>query len=106
MEETAARIIAAAVEAQQHNQNVSIPQISSAATDRVVNAANSQSVMLAPNVILFLASSAAPTTKHRCRPPKAKKQNPSPRLLAGTSSRKHNLAKAHASLGVMVQTLL
>ncbi|WZZ26394.1 hypothetical protein YC2023_009795 [Brassica napus] len=99
MEETAARIIAAAVEAQQHNQNVSIPQISPAATDRVVNAANCQSVMPDPNVILLPASSAAPTTKRRGRPPKARKQNPSPRLLAGTSSRKHNLAKAHASPG-------
>ena len=99
MEETAARIIVAAVEAQQHNQNVSIPQISLAAMDRVVNAANSQSVMPAPNVILLPASSTAPTTKRRGRPPKASKHNPSPRLLAGTSSRKHNLAKAHASPG-------
>ncbi|KAL0652768.1 hypothetical protein Bca4012_095459 [Brassica carinata] len=99
MEVTTTRIVAAAVEAQQHNQNVSIPQISPAATDRVVNAANSQSVMPAPNVILLPASSAAPTTKRRGRPPKARKHNPSPRLLAGTSSRKHNLAKAHSSPG-------
>ncbi|KAL0734791.1 hypothetical protein Bca4012_011001 [Brassica carinata] len=81
MEKTAASIIAAAYELhqQQSLRNAAL---------QAVAASTNQGVVPSPNVILLPASSSVPVTKRRGRPPKAKKQNPSPGTLAGASSRK------------------